>query len=146
MYRPNQPDRRRILHSRYRGVYPLQTRTLCPTSCQLTQLHRTKRTSFERYKLRRDKKVSWIKIVRRTFGRPICVGDLREVMASVSATTSFTSMLFILSSLPISLYSIKGQGENQFDTRESDGFETRTRSLRSGRCEFRSYPPCPQLQ
>jgi hypothetical protein len=37
-----------------------------------------------------------------TFGRPKCVGDLREVMASVSAPTSLTRMLFILSSLSIS--------------------------------------------
>jgi len=37
-----------------------------------------------------------------TSGRPKCVGDLKEVMASVSAPTSLTRMLFILSSLPVS--------------------------------------------
>jgi hypothetical protein len=35
-------------------------------------------------------------------GRPKCVGDLKEVMASVSAPTSLTRILFILSSLSVS--------------------------------------------
>jgi hypothetical protein len=71
-----------------------------------------------------------------TFGRPKCVGDLKEVMASVSAPTSFTRMLFILSSLPVSIYLMDEFGEKK----------RRARSLPLGKYESRSYPPYLQLQ